>query len=692
MGSTYDGYGVNFAVFSANATRIDLCLFDEAGRKEISRLRLPEYTDEIWHGYLPNAEPGLLYGFRAFGPYEPLKGHRFNPHKLLIDPYARELTSDLHWTDALFGYRVNSARSDLSFDRRDSASAMPKCCVTQMRNHWPGDTGPDVLRDEMIVLEAHLRGLSMLREDIPKLQRGTFRALSDPRFIEYLTKLGITTLELLPVQSFVTDRFLIERGVTNFWGYNTLSFFSPQLSYIGRGNIEDFRVAIRRLHSAGIEVIMDVVYNHTCEGNELGPTLCYRGLDNASYYRLVSEAERHYINDTGCGNTLNLSHPRVMQMVLDSLRYWTTEFNIDGFRFDLAVILAREDYGYDQRSGFLDAIRQDPVLSTRKLIAEPWDPGPGGYQVGNFPPGFMEWNDRFRDTARRFWRGDTKLQGDMAARLAGSGDLFDKQGRRPSTSVNFITAHDGFTLMDVVSYTERHNEANGEDSRDGAEENYSSNQGMEGPSDDADIIAKRDLIRRSMMATLLFSHGTPMILAGDEFGQTQKGNNNTYCQDNETSWLDWSLLEKTRGRKMYDFTKRLIMLRKTHSSLRVSRYMHGRHEPRPGLPDIAWFNADGNPMSVENWDSEEHSFLGVRRASENVKILDVTYLLLNPGNLDRECILPGPGEHWLVLANSAEDEHEEEQVIMPAADGQSRLMVPAHSVVLLQLDTGEAIT
>ncbi len=684
LGATYDGYGVNFAVFSANATRIDLCLFDEAGRRETARLQLPEYTDEIWHGYLPEAEPGLLYGFRAFGPYEPLRGHRFNPHKLLIDPYARELSNDVRWTDALFGYRVHSPRADLSFDRRDSASAMPKCRVVEGRRRM-ADVSPDIAPEDMIVLEAHVRGLSMKRSGVPEIQRGTFRAMSDPRFIEYLVRLGVTTLELLPVQSFVTDRFLIERGVTNYWGYNTLSFFAPQLSYVGRGRADDFSAAVRKLHKAGIEVIMDVVYNHTCEGNELGPVFCYRGLDNASYYRLVPGNERHYINDTGCGNTLNLSHPRVLQMVLDSLRYWVTEFGIDGFRFDLAVILARENYGYDQRSGFLDAIIQDPVLSTRKLIAEPWDPGPGGYQTGNFPPGFMEWNDKFRDTTRRFWRGDAKMQGDMAARLAGSGDLFDKSGRRPWASVNFVTAHDGFTLMDLVSYAQRHNEANMEDGRDGAQENYSSDWGTEGPTDDTGIVATRDRIRRSIMATMLLSHGTPMLLAGDEFGQTQNGNNNVYCQDNDISWLDWSLLKTPRGRAMYDFTTRLTLLRKAHPSLRTSRYMHGRHKLRPDLPDIAWFNVSGEPMSVNDWNSDDLRVVGVRRAAGKGEELDITCLFLNPGSNDVSCVLPGPDGEWVLLISSAEENSDEVQVTK-SPGGRSVVLVAAHSVALFRLN------
>lgn len=689
LGATYDGHGVNFAVFSANATRIDVCLFDEAGRRETARLTLPEYTDEIWHGYLPNAEPGLLYGLRAFGPYEPDKGHRFNPHKLLIDPYARELSGKMHWSDAMFGYKLKAARADLSYDRRDSASSMPKCRVVGLERPLVHDPRPEIAFQDMVVMEAHVRGLSMLRDGVHKLQKGTFRALSDPRFIEYLQKLGITSLELLPVQSFVTDRFLIERGVTNYWGYNTFSFFAPHLGFVGRGSSDDFRTAVRHLHAAGIEVIMDVVYNHTCEGNELGPTLCYRGLDNASYYRLLPGNERHYINDTGCGNTLNLSHPRVTQMVLDSLRHWVTEFGVDGFRFDLAVILAREGYGYDQGSGFLDAISQDPLLVSRKLIAEPWDPGPGGYQVGNFPPGFLEWNDKFRDTTRRFWRGDPGLQGEMAARLAGSGDLFDHRGRRPWTSVNFVTAHDGFTLMDVVTYNQRHNEANMEDSRDGAEDNHSFDWGVEGPTDDEAVNAVRDRIRRAMMGTLIFSHGTPMILAGDEFGQTQNGNNNVYCQDNELSWLHWDLLETDRGRDMHDFVARLIAIRKMHPSLKAARYMHGLHKPRADLPDIAWFGADGEPMSVDEWNSGEKRPLGVRRALESNGALDITYLLLNAGTEDVLCVLPEPQGKWSLLVDSADPARTVLETPPEADTHRSKVVVQAHSMLLLQLQLGD---
>ncbi len=484
LGASWDGLGVNFAVFSANAQKIELCLFDPTGRKEIRRFTLPECTDEIWHGYLPNAHPGTAYGFRAHGPYQPQHGHRFNPHKLLLDPYARKLVGQFRWSDALFGYRVHSNRADLSIDRRDSAPAMPKCVVIDEAFDWSHDKRPNVPWGETVVYEAHVRGVSMLRPDLRQHERGTFAALASPEFIEHLLKLGVTAVELLPVHAFLNDRFLVERGLRNYWGYNTAAFFAPEPSYLSTHRLDEMRIAVRQLHAAGIEVILDVVYNHTCEGNEMGPTVSWRGLDNASYYRLIPGDERHHINDTGCGNTVNLPHPRVLQMVMDSLRYWSTKFNIDGFRFDLGVTLGREQHGFDPGSGFFDALRQDPILSQRKLISEPWDIGPGGYQLGNHPPGFAEWNDRFRDTVRRFWRGDAGLRPDLAARLTGSADLFNRRFRKPWASVNFVTSHDGFTLADVTAYEHKHNEANREDNNDGHNENCSRNWGVEGPTDD----------------------------------------------------------------------------------------------------------------------------------------------------------------------------------------------------------------
>ncbi len=482
LGSTYDGLGVNFAVFSANAIKIELCIFDTSGRRELRRLTLPECTDEVWHGYLPNAGPGLVYGYRAHGPYDPANGHRFNPQKLLIDPYARKLLGSVRWSDAVFGYRVQHPKADLSLDRRDSAGLVPKCIVTGDSYIWGKTSRPCTSWAQTVIYEAHLKGVSMRHPDIPDEVRGTCQALGHPRFIDHLHKLGVTAIELLPIHAFLQDHFLVDRGLRNYWGYNTLAFFAPEPAYLTSGKINDLRMAIRRLHHAGIEVILDVVYNHTAEGNELGPTLSWRGLDNASYYRLIPGNERYYINETGCGNTVNLSHPRVLQMVMDSLRYWAETYHIDGFRFDLGVTLGREGTGFDPGSGFFDAILQDPVLSQLKLISEPWDTGLDGYQLGNHPPSFAEWNDKFRDSTRRFWAGASGSRGDLASGLIASPAIFDRRYRRPWASINFLAAHDGFTAADVVSYNEKHNEANGDRNNDGHSENFSNNWGVEGPS------------------------------------------------------------------------------------------------------------------------------------------------------------------------------------------------------------------
>ncbi len=532
LGATFDGLGVNFAVFSANADRIELCLFEPSGRREIARYELPEWTDEVWHGYLPDARPGLLYGFRAHGRYDPEAGHRFNPNKLLLDPYAKKLAGELRWTDALHGYRVRSSRKDLSFDRRDSAAAMPKAVVASTSFDWTGDTLPNTPWSDTVIYEAHAKGLTKLLEDVPARERGTFAALSHPKVIAHLQRIGATAIELLPIHSFVQDRRLQEAGLTNYWGYNTLSFFAPERRYMASDDADELRIAIRRLHAAGVEVILDVVYNHTAEGSELGPTFNFRGLDNATYYRLMPDEPRYCVNDTGTGNTLDLSHPRVLQMVADSLRHWAQSFHVDGFRFDLGVTLGRDGHnGFDPRSGFFDVLRQDPVLNGLKLISEPWDIGPGGYQLGNHPPGFGEWNDKFRDSTRRFWRGDSGMRPEFANRISGSADLFDMRARRPWASINFVTAHDGQPLEDVVSYEEKHNEANLEDNRDGHSENYSCNWGIEGPTDDPRVRELRDRVKRSMLVTLFASLGTPMLLGGDEFGRTQHGNNNAFCQD-----------------------------------------------------------------------------------------------------------------------------------------------------------------
>ena len=643
LGATWDGLGANFAVFSANADGIDLCLFDPSGRREIARMPLPECTDEVWHGYLPNAHLGLLYGFRAHGRYEPEDGHRFNPHKLLLDPYARQIAGQVQWSDALFGYRVASGRGDLSYDRRDSAVAMPKAVLVDDSFSWGDDRPPQTPWSDTVIYEAHVRGLSMLREDVLPYQRGTFAALAHPAFIEHVKRMGVTAVELLPVHGFVQDRYLVSQGLKNYWGYNTLSFFAPEPRYLSAGDRNEFKVAIRRLHAAGLEVILDVVYNHTAEGSELGPTLSFRGLDNRSYYRLVKDEPRYCINDTGTGNTLNISHPRVLQMVMDSLRYWVTHYRIDGFRFDLGVTLGREEYGFDPGSGFFDVLRQDPVLSRVKLISEPWDIGPGGYQLGHHPPGFAEWNDRFRDNVRRFWRGDAGQRAELAARLSGSGDIFDRRARRPWASVNFIASHDGFTLKDIVSYSERHNAANGEDNRDGHSGNYSANWGAEGPTDEPEIRERRARLERAMLATVFLALGTPMLLAGDEFGRTQNGNNNAYCQDNETSWIDWSLLEGPDGQILSDFVAALAKARHDYPLLRCRSFLYGDRELAPGITDIAWFDEKAQTPSPDDWNAAEARLLTLRRAAHGDDgTICVMTLMLNATHEPRNFRIPPP--------------------------------------------------
>jgi glycogen operon protein len=677
LGAHWDGLGVNFAVFSGNASMIELCLFDGAGRRETARAALPECTNEIWHGYLRDANLPLVYGYRAQGPYDPERGHRFNPHKLLLDPYARELVGQVRWSDALFGYRVNSPRGDLSFDRRDSAGAMPKAVVTNDGFDWGDDRLPRVPWPDTVIYEAHVRGASMRRRGVRSYQRGTFAALADPKFIEHLRRLGVTTLELLPVHAFLQDRFLIERGLTNYWGYNTLAWFAPEARYLATGGSNEMRAAVRRLHAAGIEVVLDVVYNHSCEGNELGPTLSLRGFDNASYYRLLPDAPRHHINDTGCGNTLNLSHPRVVQLVLDSLRHWAQSYRVDGFRFDLAVTIGREAHGFDPGCGLFDALLQDPLLSTLKLIAEPWDVGPGGYQLGGFPPGFAEWNDRSRDTLRRFWRGDPGQRGDLAARLSGSGEIFDHRHRRPAASINYLASHDGFTLEDVVSYERRHNEANGDNNHDGHGENFSANWGHEGETGDAAILDLRARVKRAMLATVLLAQGTPMLLAGDEFAQTQRGNNNAYCQDNEISWLDWSRLDAEPQRVLFAFVQRLLTLRRRHGVLRSRRYLVGDRELAPGLTEIAWFDANGQPMTEDAWRDGEARTLALRRAARSGRDIDVLLLLVNAAADDAEFLLPVPAYAWTLVLDSADPALHER-----ALDG-DRLGVGARAAVVL---------
>ncbi len=660
LGATFDGLGVNFAVYSANADRIELCLFDPSGKREIGRITLPECTDEVFHGYLPDAGPGLLYGYRAHGRYAPQEGHRFNPNKLLLDPYARRLAGQIKWTDALHGYKVGHAKEDLSFDKRDSAPAMPKAVVVDDHWDWSRDTNPNTPWSETVIYEAHVKGLTKLMELVPAQERGTYAALGHPTVIAHLKRIGVTALELLPIHAFTQDRFLQEKGLKNYWGYNTLGFFAPEQAYMASDHQDELRRAVHRLHKAGIEVILDVVYNHTCEGSEKGPTLSWRGLDNASYYRLVKDQPRYTINDTGTGNTLNLSKARVIQMVTDSLRYWATSFGIDGFRFDLGLTLGREDHGFDPGAAFFDVVRQDPVLGRLKLMGEPWDVGPGGYQLGNFPPGFAEWNDKYRDTVRRFWRGDPGQRGELAARLSGSGDLFDRRARRPWASINLISAHDGFTLADTVMYEDRHNEANKEDNRDGHSENYSRNWGAEGPTDDPAINDARGRVMRSMLTTLLASLGTPMLVAGDEFGRTQQGNNNAYCQDNAISWLDWNAAASDDGQRQIDFVGRLTELRRRYPVLRAATFLYGQDSPGQGVNDIEWWDERGQQLSPQDWDNPEGRALMMRRATRNdAGELEAVSLLLNGSTEPITFHLPPPQATRTVLIDSAKPEQGE---------------------------------
>ncbi len=603
LGASWDGLGTNFALFSAHATKVELCLFEPSGRGETRRIALPENTHDVWHGYLPDVRPGQLYGYRVHGPYEPDAGHRFNPNKLLVDPYARALRGELRWHDSMFGYRLGSTRADLSFDRRDSGPSMPKCIVVDEASTWGGHVRPTVSWEQTIIYEAHVKGMTAMHPDVPEHLRGTFAGLADPSVVDNLVKLGVTAIELMPVHYFPDDRVLLSKGLRNYWGYNTLNFFAPAARYLSPGGSHhEFKYMVRRLHEAGIEVILDVVYNHTAEGNELGPTLSFRGIDNASYYRLADQ-KRYYSDTTGTGNTLDVGHPRVLQMVMDSLRYWVEVCRVDGFRFDLAPSMAREEGGFDRSSAWLDAMMQDPVLNKVKLIAEPWDLGMDGYQVGNFPPGWAEWNGRYRDEIRSYWKGESGNLPALARDLLGSADMFDYGGRRPWASVNFITAHDGFTLRDLVSYNAKHNEANGEGNRDGHDDNRSFNYGHEGDTSDPAILAIRDKMRRNFMATLLLSQGTPMILMGDEIGRTQYGNNNTYCQDTEMNWLAWDEHDP-RDDAQLAFVRGLTALRRDFGLFSQQRYLHGMPlDPpaRDGALEVMWLRPDGQAMEEADW-------------------------------------------------------------------------------------------
>ncbi|MFZ5493060.1 MAG: glycogen debranching protein GlgX [Pseudomonadota bacterium] len=694
LGAHWDGRGVNFALFSVHAERVELCLFDATGRRETARVALPEYTDEVWHGYLPEMGPGQLYGYRVYGPYDPERGHRFNHHKLLLDPYARLLHGTVRWHDALYGYRVGDARADLSFDSRDSARYMPKCVVVANAGNLPPTPRPRQPWRRSVIYELHAGGYTRLHPDVPAPLRGSFRGLAEPAVVAYLADLGVTAVELLPVHAHVDERRLVESRLSNYWGYNTIGFFAPDNRFLSGTDPAEFRLLARALHEAGIELLLDVVYNHTAEGGELGPTLSFRGIDNAVYYHAEPAAPRHVRDFTGCGNSLNLSQPRVLQLVLDSLRYWVQHMGVDGFRFDLATTLAREqaDAAFDPGCGFFDAVRQDPVLADVKLIAEPWDLGPGGYRLGGFPPGWGEWNDRYRDTVRRFWRGDTEQIAALASRLTGSSDLFINHGRRPTASVNFITAHDGFTLRDLVSYEHKHNAANGEDNRDGTDNNLSWNCGVEGPTDDAAIRTLRLRQMRNLLATLMLSQGTPMLLAGDEFGHSQGGNNNAYCQDNPIGWPDWSRLGEPEGAALHRYVRRLLRLRKRHGVFRRDRFFTGQAMTASGQPDIVWLNSDGTEKNGDDWQAEPHLLACVLDGEAGVEHLgphgesrrDDSYLVaLHAGSTPTLLRMPTPphGLAWKRVFDTSSDDGQGDGEILPAG-AQSSL--PAHCVQVFQ--------
>ncbi len=689
QGATWDGLGVNFALFSAHATKVELCLFDPTGTQEVQRLELPEYTDEVWHGYLPDVGPGTVYAYRVYGPYEPEAGHRFNHNKLLLDPYAKAHVGKLRWGPELFGYTLGAEGDDLSFDERDSAPLMPKCVVVDAAFTWSRDRRPAVPWDRTLIYELHVKGLTQRHPMVPVNIRGTFAGLARQEVIEYIRGLGVTAVELMPIHAFVNDSHLLDKGLTNYWGYNSIGFFAADPCYFATGAITEFKQMVAHLHDAGLEVILDVVYNHTAEGNERGPTLSFKGIDNASYYRLLPDKPRYYINDTGTGNTINMSHPRVLQMVTDSLRYWVTEMHVDGFRFDLGTILGREVGGFDQGGGFLDSCRQDPVLSRVKLIAEPWDCGPGGYQVGSFPPGWAEWNDRYRDTVRGFWKGDEGKAAELASRLAGSADLFNQRGRKPYASINFITAHDGFTLNDLVSYNDKHNEANGENNQDGTANNLAWNCGAEGPTTDPEINDLRERQKRNFLATLIFSQGTPMLLAGDEFGRTQKGNNNAYCQDNEISWLDWESIGEA-GNALTGFLRKLTRLRHSLPILRRARFLTAEYNPELEVKDVSWINASGKEMQESDWGDGNMRCFGMlidgRAQTSGIKrrASDVTLLIVVNAYHDLvKFTLPefAGGDQWLTLIDTNDPERHETSALKTGDEygvtGRSLLLLAA---------------
>ncbi len=662
LGATYDGSGTNFALFSEIADSVELCLFDAEGSE--TRYKLPEMDGFVWHAFLPNVEAGQRYGYRVYGPNDPGNGARCNPSKLLLDPYAKSIHGKFEWNQSMFGYQFDN-HDEINYD--DSAAFMPKSVVISPFFDWGTDRPPRRQYADSVIYEAHVKGLTMRHPGIPEEMRGTYSAIAHPVIVEYLTSLGITAIELMPVHHFTNDSVLQDRGLSNYWGYNTIGFLAPDTKYASTdhpgGEVQEFKAMVRTLHAAGIEVILDVVYNHTAEGNHLGPTISMRGIDNASYYRLVDGDNAHYMDYTGTGNTLNVRQPHTLQLIMDSLRYWVTEMHVDGFRFDLAAALAREFYDVDRLSSFFELVQQDPIVSQVKLIAEPWDVGPGGYQVGNFPPQWTEWNGKYRDTVREFWRGDIATLGEFAARITGSADLYASSGRRPVASINFVTVHDGFTLRDLVSYNDKHNDANGEGNNDGESDNRSWNCGVEGPTDDPDILSLRSQQQRNFIATILLSQGVPMICHGDELGRTQNGNNNGYCQDNELTWIDWDNADEG----LIAFTQKVAELRRVHPVLRRRRFFDGRPVGRRGaeLPDIGWFRPDGTLMSENDWGSGFGKAVAVYLNGDGIadydargqRVRDDTFLTCFSAHHEAlEFVLPPReyGQQWCVVLDTAD--------------------------------------
>ena len=690
LGATWDGEGTNFAVFSEHATAVDLCLFNHReDAEDLARIRLRERTDRIWHAYLPDVRPGQLYGFRMHGPYAPEEGHRFNPAKLLLDPYAKAISGTIRWGDALSGYSMDPpiVERDLVPDDANSAGGLPKCVVVESAFSWGDDKPPRTPWNRTVIYEAHVRGMTMLHPDVPETIRGTYLGLATDPIIDHLLSLGVTAIELLPVHHFVTERRLAELGLVNYWGYATIGFFAPDVRYatatLGQ-QVAEFKSMVKRFHRAGIEVILDVVYNHTAEGNHLGPTLSFRGIDNSAYYRLESN-RRFYTDWTGTGNTMDIRHSRTMQLVMDSLRYWVTDMHVDGFRFDLAPVLARGDVDVSPFAEFFGVVRQDPVVSKVKLIAEPWDLGPGGYQVGRFPIGWGEWNGKYRDATRRYWRGDPGQVGEFASRLAGSSDLFEHSHRSPQASINFVTCHDGFTLHDLVSYESKHNEANGEDNRDGSDDNQTRNWGVEGPTEAVHVIRMRERIKRNFMATLAFSQGVPMISHGDEVGRTQQGNNNAYCQDSPLTWIDWRITPLQR--QLLDFARAVFAIRAANPVLRRRNYFRHVPDHPGGVKDLTWLRPDGKEMTEADWSDPTNHVLGMLILGEATDEIDergrrlrgeAILLLTNGGARSRPITLPQletPGA-WIEILNTAHPE--------PRLVRQDTVSLLAHSLLLLR--------